>query len=171
MNVPVTVNGVTVEIPVDDKVIQEALKKKQKKTGYERAKVGEYYYKDGSRPEFSKEQESISCYDDGYYSSANYYSDKNVSDNNIRADRLMRKLRRFAAEHGGAIAPYAPCGYSLYFNRITEKLACAPDICATAGAIRFVNVKSAETAITEFKDELIWYFTEYDPMPDGWWHN
>ena len=35
------------------------------------------------------------------------------------------------------------------------------------GVIAFSSREAAEQAIEEFKDELLWYFTEYDPMPEG----
>jgi hypothetical protein len=28
---------------------------------------------------------------------------------------------------------------------------------------------TANAAIEAFRNELTWYFTEYDPMPEGWW--
>lgn len=171
MNVPVTVNGVTVEIPVDDKVIQEALKKK-KKTGYERVKEGEIYYT--SWPgcnSLNSDEEYDDSKDCKLYAEANYYSDVNVAENNIRADTLMRELRRFAAEHGGAVAPFADKeGFYLFWDDFEGKVDYFDTTCPTAGAVGFENEDVAKTAIKTFKDELEWYFRNYAPMPNDWYN-
>lgn len=170
MNVPVTVNGVTVDIPVDDKVIQEALKKK-KKTGYERVNKGETYYASLTWDQLTAVEDFGAKRDSKFYDYANYYSDVDVAENNVRADRLMRQLRRFAAEHDGAVAPYANYGFVIFWNRVTCALDCGHDVSSTTGVMRFKTRAAAQLAILEFKDELEWYFTEYDPMPSGWWKN
>ncbi len=171
MNVPVTVNGITVEIPVDDEVIHEALKKKKKETGYEKVVSGNYYLAGPTSTKVCTETNYNTISDIGSFNIANYYSDKNVAKNNIRADTLMRQLRRFAAECDGAVAPYANYGFVIFWNRVTCALDCGHDVSSTTGVIRFKTRAAAQLAILEFKDELEWYFTEYDPMPSGWWDN
>ena len=105
------------------------------------------------------------------YESGNYYTDKNVARNNIRADTLMRKLRRFAAEHDGCVAPkdIFGCCYCILWDRVNHVLFPLAKNNVSAFSICFHTQKAAEAAIEEFHDELIWYFTEYDPMPEGWW--
>lgn len=172
MNVPVTVNGVTIEIPIDDKVIQETLKKK-KKTGYERVNEGERYYTTSSLGCDSP----VSCEEYGCgtdrkrYAEVNYYSDINVAENNVRADTLMRQLRRFAAEHGGAVAPFVEeKGYCLIWNEVAGRASYFDVTYPLAGAVRFKNADAAKEAIKIFKDELEWYFRNYAPMPNDWYN-
>ena len=175
MNVPVNVNGVTVEIPIDDAIIEEAIeakKKKEKKTGYERNYGGQYYYQTADGDIGSVNDTSHPA-DNRRYQTGNYYTFKKVAGNNARADALMRNLRQFAAENGGCgkpnIASCAPTKgfdwYIIYKNGNIHSKCGFPG----AGVICFKDNNIANAAIEVFRDELTWYFTEYDPMPEGWW--
>lgn len=145
-----------------------------KKTGYERRQCGDkiFYSDRAGFLETLCERDGSTDY--GLYSVANYYSDMTVAENNTRADTLMRKLRRFAAEHGGCIAgkdldenhDYWVISWNHYLKEITTTLICRY-FCH--GSICFNCREAAESAIEEFKDELMWYFTEYSPMPEGYW--
>lgn len=177
MNVPVTVNGVTVEIPIDDAVIEEAIeakKKKEKKTGYERNSNGEYYFS-MTRGDVDKDRDFNIDVDGARYETGNYYTSEKVADNNARADALMRQLRRFAAEHGGcgkpAIALCVPSkGFDWYIVCENGNIRSKCGFPGT-GIICFKDINIANAAIEAFRDELTWYFTEYDPMPEGWWED
>lgn len=174
MEITITINGKPVQATVDDAVIREAMgeKKPEKKTGYERRERGNYYFQaTGGAVETDNEIELP--VDRRRYQAGNYYASQKVAVNNARADNLMRNLRRFAAEHGGcgkpAIASCAPSkGFDWYIiyecGNIHSKRGFPG-----AGAICFKDSATAETAIDAFRDELTWYFTEYDPMPEGWW--
>lgn len=174
MEITITINGKPVQATVDDAVIREAMgeKKPEKKMGYERNYGGQYYY-----------QATVGCVDsvddtshpadDRRYLTGNYYSSEEVAKANARADALMRQLRRFAAEHGGCVSPAhlneGNCsGYTIFKDGAEIK------VCATCrhtdfGEILFPSAETANAAIEAFRDELTLYFTEYDPMPEGWW--
>ena len=177
MNVPVTVNGVTVEIPVDDEVIQKAFREKQKETGYEKVISGDNFYLAGpSSTKVCTETNYNTMSDIGSFDVANYYSDKNVAKNNIRADTLMRQLRRFAAEHGGFPVDKNQVKWQILCEYRTDTLKHKMYVSSSGrirrfGSIYFATEEAANRAIEEFHDELMWYFTEYDPMPSGWWDN
>lgn len=175
MNVPVNVNGVTVEIPIDDAIIEEAIeakKKKEKKTGYERNPNDHYYYS-MTKGDVDKDNDFNIDVDSARYEVGNYYTCQEVADNNVRADNLMRQLRRFAAEHGGCGRPKA--SNSTYTNSHDWTICCingwikARRVFPPVGAALFKDEDTANAAIEAFRDELTWYFTEYDPMPEGWW--
>ncbi len=174
MNVPVNVNGVTVEIPIDDAVIEEAIeakKRKEKKTGYERNPNGVYYFS-ATCGKVEKDRDFNIDVDGARYETGNYYTSEKVAENNARADALMRQLRRFAAEHGGCLCPKSrESVMEAYVIRYDGNLR-ASDVVnfwpTTWGAL-FTSKESCEAAIEAFRDELMWYFTEYDPMPEGWW--
>lgn len=106
---------------------------------------------------------------EGLYDCANYYSDINVARNCIRADTLMRKLRRFAAEHGGCVAPCGPNAWYItyYYPDEAFEVKCAEydGENFTPGIILFATEQAAQNAIDEFSDELYWYFNFYAPMP------
>ena len=99
------------------------------------------------------------------YESANYYSSDIIAENNARADKLMRQLRRFSVQHrepginfnnANTAKFYIICDYEndeLRSNYIS--------FTKVFGAIYFDSREVANAAIDKFHDELIWYFNEY----------
>ena len=144
-------------------LIRDARKEKPKHTGYEQAE--EYYYI-GIDGDIHTSTFQDDC---GLYDNANYYSDINVARECARADALMRKLRRFAAEHGGCAAPSGPDAWYITYDYLGEsfEVKCAEYVCEnfTPGMVLFKSEKAAQDAIDEFADELCWYFNFYKPMP------
>lgn len=171
MKITMTINGHQVEAEVDEKAICEAMGEK-KKTGYESADFYETYFSqevDGTvvervykRGEVIHERIALT---------GNHYTDKNVAENNARADALMRKLRRFAAEHGGCTSgKRGGSGESAHIILGRDGKPIATDVVRNqAGAVDFCSKEAAKEAIDVFYDDLLWYFTVYDPMPEGWW--
>ena len=144
-------------------LIRDARKEESKHTGYEKAE--EYYYI-GVNGDIRK----ISQEDCGFlYDCANYYSDINVARECNRADTLMRKLRRFAAEHDGCAAPGESDTWYItyYYPDESFEVRRAEYDCEnfTPGMVLFKSEKAAQDAIDEFADELYWYFNFYEPMP------
>jgi len=177
MEITITINGKPVQATVDDAVIREAMSEKtsektsEKMTGYERHEHGKYYLQktDG---DVRTDEEIDHPLDQKRYQAGNYYVSKEVAENNARADKLMRNLRRFAAEHGGCGKPaIAACCPSRGFD-VTIKFADGLKTTTESprvGAVYFKDEDTAQAALGAFRDELTWYFTEYDPMPEGWW--
>lgn len=169
-----TVNGKQVKATVDEREMKEAMYGK-KTTGYEYADGNEascyFYVDDIGRCMWGAHN---SCYSIAHgeqmYGIGNYYTNENVAKNNARADALMRKLRQFAAEHGGCVAGKRKtlgAGYIIEMLgpelRIRELWAYG-----ILGSVAFSTYEAAKEAIEVFRDDLLWYFTEYDPMPEGW---
>jgi hypothetical protein len=139
-------------------------------TGYERAENGKVYYSDccGVAGDDIDNRCSI---DDKAYESANYYTDRQVAENNVRADTLMRNLRRFAAKNGGML-PLNTSKEAYFIYMYDEQLGIDRYISngekrfySHFGDILFTTREAAEAAVDTFHDELVWYFTEYNPMP------
>ena len=153
---------------IEVKITQEQLDKlyPKKKTGYERAKFGEYYWRinDTGLPSNSI-TEGNGYYDTDLYKSANYYSDKTIAENNARADKLMRQLRRFAVEHREKELDWNDkyqTKYNISYDRKTGTFILGASYCnRTIGTVYFDKAPIAWDAINIFKDELLWYFTEY----------
>ena len=173
MKITLTINGKPVEATIDDAAFAEATQTENepRKTGYERAKNGDnYYYLNG--PDLFVSRENGDIVDGMRYDSGNYYTDGMVAKENCRADRLMHNLRRFAAEHGGCCRPSVTSKIMIKKFTIYNEDGC---LCISggafpqAGSVFFETEEAARAAIEAFKDELIWYFTEYDPMLKGWW--
>lgn len=145
--------------------IEESLKpieKPVKKTGYERVKL--IYYLANMIGEIDSLYDN-SPHDDNLYKSGNYYSDKTVAENNARANVLKRKLLRFAVEHRKQKLDWDDTNidkYTIGYGQDDHRLKVYSTRWARGfGEIYFDKKEIAEIAIEKFKDELIWYFTEY----------
>ena len=151
---------------IEIEISEEEYKKLQpSETGYERVAESDVYFY--AHPSGCVETTCEACYDidDECYESANYYSDKTVAENNTRADKLMRQLRRFSVEHRGHGVDFnstETAKHYIYYDCIHDELKTVFTFYAkTFGTILFDSEETAQAAIDEFRDELIWYFTEY----------
>ena len=165
MKAKLIIEGKEIEIEISEEEYKKLQPPKEKKTGYERvAKNCDFYYESsGSDVERGFDEH---CYiDDKYYESANYYSDKTVAENNVRANKLMRQLRRFAVEHRECEVDFSDTDtrkYCIDYDYNDGELRISFVFCSKKfGAIHFDSEETVNAAIDEFRDELVWYFTEY----------
>ena len=165
MKAKLVVEGKEFPIEILDPELEKLIKPQKKKTGYERVEDGGSFW----RVENSTIMPYRDVRGDGevqhIYDSANYYSNFEVANNNARADKLMRQLRRFAVEHREKEFNWISDGYKHFieFNYETNEI--YTDWCCSLrefGAIFFDSEATAELAIETFRDELLWYFTEYE---------
>lgn len=158
------VEGKEFPIEIQDPELQKLLAP-QKKTGYERVELDERFYSVRADNSIFAPIDGRFLDHDAYYDTANYYSSQTVAENNARADELMRQLRRFAVEHRKNELNWsitAQNKYYIYYDRLDNKFDI--DYVLTYknfGAIYFDTKEVAESALSTFKDELTWYFTEY----------
>jgi hypothetical protein len=158
------VEGKEFDIEIQDPKLQELLSPTHR-TGYERLEYNKKYFAEGcgylqSYADWGKTQ------DEAYYKCGNYYSDKTVAENNIRADNLMRQLRRFAVEHRKKEFDWCDSNqgkWSIYYDYVNGPRLETWDMYNSRelGSVYFDSCETAELAVKTFKDELIWYFTEY----------
>ena len=138
---------------------------KKGETGYERVTEGDYFYYESCRGNAESSIDEYCYIDDEYYASAYYYSSKTVAENNARADKLMRQLRRFSVEHrerGVNLNDTNTKKYYICYDYENNELgATFTFVGRVFGIIYFDSEEAVNTAINEFHDELIWYFTEY----------
>ena len=151
---------------IEVEISEEEYKKLQpSETGYERVPESDIYFYANTKGDVETACEDCYDVDDEYYESANYYSDKTVAENNARADKLMRQLRRFSVEHRGHEVDFNSTEtekHYIYYDCIHDELKTVFTFYAkTFGTILFDSEETAQAAIDEFHDELIWYFTEY----------
>lgn len=104
--------------------------------------------------------------DEQCYNTGNYYSDRNIAENNARADRLLRQLRRWQAANDRAISAKAwkdgPfCFYNIRYNYWLDTPYVNMDGDRGLNNVYFTSEEKAKEAIKVFEDELLWYFTEY----------
>ena len=154
-----------IEIEISEEEYKKLQPSEEKKTGYERVpKLDIYFY---TCPSGYVDTACEDCYDidDECYASANYYSDKTIAENNARADKLMRQLRRFSVEHRECGVSFDDINiekYYMYYDYSDDELGVSFVLrTRNFGAIYFDSEETAQAAIDEFHDELIWYFTEY----------
>lgn len=166
MKAKLLINGKEIEVEISEEELKKLETKQKKKTGYER--VGEnntFWYDDGTGTVSSDYALSDSEID-RMYDVSNYYSDFDVAMNNARADKLMRQLRRFAVEHREKELDWLnedQKKYTINFdydnNILSTDFWCSS---SEFGTMYFDSEKTAERAIEAFRDELLWYFTEYE---------
>lgn len=158
------VEGKEFDIEILDPKLQELIAPK-KKTGYERVNIGETFYSVRADGTVFEPIENHGPTHELYYGIANYYSSVEVAEDNARADKLMRQLRRFAVEHRANKIDWNNENQHKYFisyDRWGKDLEVEYDTqYKVFGLIYFDSRKAAELAVEAFKDELFWYFTEY----------
>ena len=167
MQVELKANGKTVQAEMTEEHAKILGLAEEQLTGYERVKKGEMYYVIDTEynsmlkiTEFN-DQEDEQCYNTG-----NYYSDRNIAENNARADRLLRQLRRWQAANDRAISAKAwkdgPfCFYNIRYNYWLDTPYVNMDGDRGLNNVYFTSEEKAKEAIKVFEDELLWYFTEY----------
>ena len=166
MKAKLIINNQEIEVEISEEEIKKLQPKN--KTGYERVEdCQEYYWVDWLGEPVKNVDNYALHHDQCYNISANYYSDRTVAENNARADKLMRQLRRFAVEHREKEIDwnddeqdkwricYEPIGAHRYLKY------CISYAVQFYGEIYFDSEEIVKAAIDTFHDELIWYFTEY----------
>lgn len=165
MKAKLIIENKEIEIEISEEEYKKLQLSEEKKTGYERVPESDIYFYANSKGYAETACEDYYDVDNEYYESANYYSDKTVAENNARADKLMRQLRRFSVEHRERGVNFNSTNtekYYIYYDCIHDELKTVFTFYAkTFGTILFDSEETALAAIDKFRDELIWYFTEY----------
>lgn len=165
MKAKLTIGNKEIEVEISKEEVKKLgeVDKKPNQTGYERGYWDDEFWYVDECGEICNTTDDYDSIGPDEYNAANYYSDKTVAENNARADTLMRKLRRLAAEHRQNAIDYKnDKWYELYYDYTDLSIkVCGFSFEKCFGAICFDLHKTAELAIEYYKDELIWYFTEY----------
>ena len=165
MKATLIIEGKEIEIEISEEEYKKLQPPKEKKTGYERVLPDNEFYYATSRGCIESGIDAYDYIDNEYYESANYYSSPIVADNNIRADNLIRQLRRFAVQHrerGANLNDTNTKKYYICYDYENNELgATFTFVGRVFGIIYFDSEEAINTAIDEFHDELIWYFTKY----------
>ena len=165
MKAKLIIENKEIEIEISEEEYKKLQPIKEKKTGYERVPEDDGFYYATSKGYVEYGRDTYDYIDDEYYESANYYSSDVVAEDNARADSLMRQLRRFSVEHrecGVDFNDIKTKQYCIYYDYEDNTLVTTFMFCAKFfGVIYFDSEETAQAAIDEFHDELIWYFTEY----------
>lgn len=169
-NVEIVVDGKRYKVQMRDEQISDIIRVD---TGYAKErKIGERYWAQDESNEYgvSDIKDIDSEEDENLFNNANYYtSEKQARDNN-RADSLMRNLRRWQALNDNAVIGWDDCNVHKYFiiyDCSTEELSIDYNyFIHCVNVVYFSSIEKANEAIEAFKNELMWYFTEYQPRLD-----
>lgn len=143
-----------------------------KNTGYERVEQGKEYWCVCANGDLDDQIEEMCSLDINCYDAANYYSSKAVAEDNARADKLMRQLRRFAVEHrnNGIDWNNEERKYCIRYGHCSGEIIRSSEVKGhDFGGIYFDSMEAVDLAIETFYDELIWYFTEYKDSLGEYW--
>ena len=151
---------------IEIEISEEEYKKLQpSETGYERVPKSSVYFYVSYNDKVDTTVEDCYDVDNECYESSNYYSSNTIAENNARADKLMRQLRRFSVEHRECEVDFnstETAKHYIYYDCIHDELDITFTFFARVfGMVYFDSEETAQAAIDEFRDELIWYFTEY----------
>ena len=165
MKAKLIIENKEIEIEISEEEYKKLQPIEEKKTGYERVPEESDYFYANSRGYVETDSEDCYSIDGEHYESANYYSSDVIAENNARADKLMRQLRRFSVEHRGRgvnLNSIETAKHYIYYDCIRDELRTTYTFYAGVfGVIYFDSEETAQAAIDEFRDELMWYFTEY----------
>ena len=165
MKAKLIIEGKEIEIEISEEEYKKLQPSEEKKTGYERIPESSDYFYVSARGCVGIDFDNYYNVDDECYESANYYSSDIVAENNARADKLMRQLRRFSVEHrenGINLNDTNTKKFFVTYNYENNELQPGYTLQVKAfGTICFDSREATQAAIDEFHDELIWYFTEY----------
>ena len=165
MKAKLIIEGKEIEVEISEEECKKIQPPEEKETGYERVSESDIYFYANSRGYVETCTEDYYSVDNEYYESANYYSDKPVAENNARADKLVRQLRRFAVEHRECVVNFNDTNakkYYICYDYASDELGVSSVVFSkNFGAIYFNSEETTQAAIDKFHDELIWYFTEY----------
>lgn len=167
MKVELKANGKTVQVEMTEEQAKIlGLVEERSRTGYERVDEDDSYFVDDTINDGHEVLGGGALVNNLYYINGNYYNDKSIVENNARADRLLRQLRQWQASHDKAITltdwKTNTNKYKIKYNYVDNcPFVCIERNLRDPNIVYFSSNKKAEDAIEVFKDELIWYFTEY----------
>lgn len=171
MQVELKANGKTVQVEMTEEQLKE-LGVIKPRTGYERMEKDSTYFFNVASGDTSSTAEAKHTVEQDFYDNGNYYSDCEIAENNARADRLFRQLRRWQALNDKAITKKDWEDINVGKIIIFYNYECCKIRIACRRTMRHPNVvyftsrEKAKEAIEVFKDELLWYFTEYQQRLD-----
>lgn len=165
MKATLTYEGKTVEVEIAEEEARKIFAE-PKKTGWERAGIGEYY----QYIHISKDTEDGTRAEDDRYQEGRYISSYDLAFDQIRAIKLWLCIKRWAAEHCEPVDWENDIAYKsgIFYNYTTGEISASIVYSSrNAFGVYFDSLEHAEQCIEEFRDELLWYFTECRDRMDG----
>lgn len=168
MKIQINIDGKNIDAEISEEQLKKlGLTEERSRTGYERVDEDESYFVDDTINDGHEVLGGGALVNNLYYINGNYYNDKSVTENNARADRLLRCLRQWQASHDRAITlkDWKNTNISKYKIKYSYTddcvFACEEYDWRELNVVYFSSTEKAEQAIEAFKHELFWYYTEY----------
>lgn len=175
MKVELKANGKTVQVEITKEQAKELGLIAKKKTGYERVEYRDEYYSVNVLGGVDDTCDVGLITDKAAYFDGNYYSDEKIAENNAKADRLLRKLRQWQALNDEPVnkRDLMQLIFTIGYDYKKDDAGNDAGLYAYSyhrpvsfGEIHFSTRDKVKEAINVFKDELTWYFTEYQQRLD-----
>lgn len=170
MKVKLNYKGKKIVVEIADEELEKLVVEPKKKTGWEKVKNGEV--------EFYISALGLVCSDIRKDDSCNDTHRDKVS-NNFNSEELTKNIARARALHDNMLRRSVELCDKLDWNNIWQEkyyilysygetcLRTSYDFCERQeNQIYFDTKKHAQQVIEEFRDELIWYFTEFKERTD-----
>ena len=175
MKATISANGKTVKTEITEEQAKELGLIAKKKTGYERVEYRDEYYSVNVLGGVDDTCDVGLITDKAAYFDGNYYSDEKIAENNAKADRLLRKLRQWQALNDEPVnkRDLMQLIFTIGYDYKKDDAGNDAGLYAYSyhrpvsfGEIHFSTRDKVKEAINVFKDELTWYFTEYQQRLD-----
>lgn len=159
-------NGKAIEVDVSEDQIEKLFDEK-KKTGYEPPQYKETYFYIDCEGDVCSDYNTMLHGDYKAYQFGNCYRDKALAENMARAQKLWNTIHRRAVElcEPIKISDKKKICQIVFFTSGTIYPLDRSDT-RTFGTVWFDTEKHCQQVIDEFKDELMWYFTEFKDRAD-----
>lgn len=161
-------NGKTIEVEVADDQFEKLFVEEKKNTGYEKVEKGKQYLYVDSFENVSLDVAGWTlAWDNKRYENANYFSDEEVANNMARAQRLWNRIHRRAVELCEPVFQGEDDWYfTICFDPKTSNIYADDWVTRRLGSVYFDTEEHCKQVIYEFRDELMWYFTEFKDRAD-----
>lgn len=175
MKATISANGKTIKTEITEEQAKELGLIAKKKTGYERVEYRDEYYSVNVLGGVDDTCDVGLITDKAAYFDGNYYSDEKIAENNAKADRLLRKLRQWQALNDEPVnkRDLMQLIFTIGYDYKKDDAGNDAGLYAYSyhrpvsfGEIHFSTRDKVKEAINVFKDELTWYFTEYQQKLD-----
>lgn len=175
MKATISANGKTIKTEITEEQAKELGLIAKKKTGYERVEYRDEYYSVNVLGGVDDTCDVWLITDKAAYFDGNYYSDEKIAENNAKADRLLRKLRQWQALNDEPVnkRDLMQLIFTIGYDYKKDDAGNDAGLYAYSyhrpvsfGEIHFSTRDKVKEAINVFKDELTWYFTEYQQRLD-----
>lgn len=163
-DVKIIIDGKEYTAQMSDEQVKEIAKQERARTGYERVDVEQTYYaRDTSVPSISFEY--YNEHDNENFANGNYVNDQKLFKDRFRARVLHDRLEQWQALNDAPVDwgdKKIDDRWQIYYDYLDNEInAWSDEAQRGIGTVHFSTREKAQEAIEVFRDELMWYFTEY----------